>query len=132
MNDTNVGVGNYYDTPDEKEIERLSSKLSSWETWAREVLIDFKVKFDAHPAGMRLALNQWMHEHQFRELKRPTCCGAPCISYPLELTEKTTCIYLRDGTKVTVEREATTKGPAWLVVSPQSQITIANHNERQS
>lgn len=65
--------------------------------------------------------------HNGGSLKQP-CCGAPCVVNTIQTADKATCVYLRDGTKVTVERDATTKGPAWLKVSQQARITPAQHN----
>jgi len=36
-----------------------------------------------------------------------------------------TCVYLADGTKITVGRDGRTKGPAWLVVQEQAKIVPA-------
>jgi hypothetical protein len=33
-----------------------------------------------------------------------------------------TCVWLADGTKITIKRGAATIGPAWLEVEPQAKI----------
>lgn len=49
------------------EIEHLGRKsncvqfdLDAWEAWAREVCDDFKIEYDNHPIGLRLAIVKWM------------------------------------------------------------------------
>lgn len=36
------------------------NEVMDWERWAKEVLTDFKIPFDNHKTGMRMAINQWM------------------------------------------------------------------------
>jgi len=50
----------------------------------------------------------------------------PCITRIGESAGKAFVVYLRDGTKITVGRDKTTKGPSWLVVEQQAKI-IAHH-----
>lgn len=61
----------------------------------------------------------------------PHCCAAPCVTRIGDSNGKAFVVYLRDGTKITVCRDKTTKGPAWLEVQPQSKI-VAQHNNRIS
>lgn len=60
-------------------------------------------------------------------LARRNCSDAPLITRVGESNGKAFVVYLRDGTKITVGRDATTKGPAWLIVSQQSKI-VAHQN----
>ncbi len=57
------------------------------------------------------------------------CCAAPCVTRIGRSMGKAFVVYLRDGTKITVGRDKTTKGPAWLEVKEQSKIT-AQHNDK--
>lgn len=41
---------------------RMELELSENERWMREVLTDFKIPFDDHKVGMRIALTKWMHD----------------------------------------------------------------------
>ena len=50
-----------------KELEHLQRRsdfsyvdLELWERWAREVCEDFKIPYDNHPIGLRMAITQWM------------------------------------------------------------------------
>lgn len=38
----------------------VDKECVDWERWATEVLTDFKIPFDNHKIGIRLALTQWM------------------------------------------------------------------------
>ncbi len=53
------------------DLKRQSSEncleWQDWERWATEVLTDFKIPFDNHKVGMRMAMTQWMAE----KLKQP-------------------------------------------------------------
>lgn len=40
----------------------LLALLEDNERWQREVLIDFRIPFDDHKIGRRLALTQWMRD----------------------------------------------------------------------
>lgn len=35
-----------------------------WERWAREVCTDYRIPFDNHTVGLRLAIVDWMFNHQ--------------------------------------------------------------------
>ena len=54
------------------DIKRRDSEncleWQDWERWIKEVLTDFKIDFDPHKVGMRIAVTQWM----VKALKRPT------------------------------------------------------------
>lgn len=58
---------------------------------------------------------------------KDTSHKTPCISYVVKSwgTAHPSCIYLRDATKITVGRDKTTTGPAWLEISKQDSITTA-------
>lgn len=45
-------------------IRRLESELADNERWMREVLTDFRIPFDDHKIGRRLAFTRWMFERQ--------------------------------------------------------------------
>ncbi len=45
-------------------IGKLESELADNERWMREVLTDFRIPFDDHKIGRRLAFTQWMLERQ--------------------------------------------------------------------
>jgi hypothetical protein len=52
-----------------RELEHLERKancaqfdLDAWESWCREVCADFKIEYDNHPIGLRLAVVKWMAE----------------------------------------------------------------------
>jgi hypothetical protein len=47
-----------------KESDEAYAKLADNERWMREVLTDFKIPFDDHEQGRRLALVAWMADHQ--------------------------------------------------------------------
>lgn len=34
--------------------------IHPWEQWAKEVCADFKIEYDNHPVGLRLAITKWM------------------------------------------------------------------------
>lgn len=54
-----------YEDPAAVEIiGRLESELADNERWMREVLTDFRIAFDDHKTGRRLAFTQWMFERQ--------------------------------------------------------------------
>lgn len=38
--------------------------LQSYERWLNEVLTDFKIPFEDHAVGKRIALLNWMQEHK--------------------------------------------------------------------
>ncbi len=44
-------------------IGKLNDELKDHERWMHEVLADFKIPFDDHKTGMRMALTQWMIDH---------------------------------------------------------------------
>lgn len=54
--------------------------------------------------------------------------NAPCITRIGESNGKAFVIYLRDGTKIVVGRDKTTKGPAWLEVQKQAKIVPLHTN----
>lgn len=41
-------------------MTQLQAELDDNDRWMREVLTDFKIPFDDHKIGMRLAFTQWM------------------------------------------------------------------------
>lgn len=47
----------------ETTINRLETELADNERWMLEVLTDFRIPFDNHKIGLRLAFTQWMAEH---------------------------------------------------------------------
>ena len=54
-----------YEDPAAVEIiGRLESELADNERWMREVLTDFRIPFDDHKIGRRMAFTQWMFERQ--------------------------------------------------------------------
>lgn len=59
-------------------------------------------------------------------------CVRTCVTYTVQRDGKASCVYLRDGTKITVERDATTRGPAWLKVSQQAMIYAQNQAPNQT
>ncbi len=46
----------------EFKLQQNENEWRDWERWAREVCTDFKLPFDDHKVGMRLAITQWMAE----------------------------------------------------------------------
>ena len=42
------------------EKKALEAKIEDYERWLSEVLNDFKIPYDNHKIGKRLALTQWM------------------------------------------------------------------------
>lgn len=44
-------------------IEQLSTELTDHDRWIKDVLTDFKISFDDHKIGRRMALTQWMRDH---------------------------------------------------------------------
>ncbi len=46
------------------EYKRISE---DWERWMKEVLTDFRVPYDAHTEGMRIALTYWMVDMKDRK-----------------------------------------------------------------
>jgi hypothetical protein len=52
-----------YEDPAAVEIiGRLETEVADNERWMREVLTDFRIPFDDHKIGRRLAFTQWMHD----------------------------------------------------------------------
>ena len=47
-----------------ESIGKLEAELVDNEKWMREVLADFRIPFDDHKVGRRLAFTQWMCDHQ--------------------------------------------------------------------
>ena len=44
----------------EAAVVLLQKELADHDRWLAEVLVDFKIPFDYHKIGMRLALTRWM------------------------------------------------------------------------
>lgn len=61
-----------------------------------------------------------------------TRCVQTCVTYTVQRDGRASCVYLHDGTKITVERDATTKGPAWLKVSQQAMIYAQSQTPKQT
>ena len=40
----------------------VEMESNDWERWAREVCTDFRIPFDDHKVGLRMAITQWMAE----------------------------------------------------------------------
>ena len=54
-----------YEDPKAVEIiGTLENEIADNERWMREVLTDFRIPFDDHKIGRRLAFTQWMFERQ--------------------------------------------------------------------
>lgn len=55
------GSLNRYEDPQAVEIiNRLEKEIDDNDRWMREVLTDFRIPFDDHKMGRRLAFTQWM------------------------------------------------------------------------
>jgi hypothetical protein len=67
------------------ELEHLKRRsdfsyvdLELWERWAREVCADFKIPYDNHPIGLRMAITQWMAE----KLSNSVICPLESVDNP--------------------------------------------------
>lgn len=67
----NTGSGIAPFVMEDRETHARRVAIAAWEAaendndrWMREVLTDFKIQFDDHPIGRRLAFTQWMADHQ--------------------------------------------------------------------
>ncbi len=65
------GLPDMVDTDFARKLERERDELKrgstencfewqDWERWAKEVCEDFRIPFDNHKAGIRMAITQWM------------------------------------------------------------------------
>ena len=62
---------------------------------------------------------------------RPNEQIEPCIVYPKKMPEYPDCVYLKDGLKITVGRDYSVKGRAWLRIEPQQIIQIPSVKEQE-
>ncbi len=76
---------------------RNTIEWQDWERWAKEVLADFKIPYDNHKVGMRLAITQWMAYKLH---------GEPC--------------QICGGTKMVRNMPDDTKVPCWLCNGPEN------------
>ena len=51
-----------------RELETAKNEnweeVLDWERWAKEVCEDFRIPFDNHKVGLRVAITQWMAERK--------------------------------------------------------------------
>ena len=45
-------------------------EVLDWERWAKEVCEDFRIPFDNHKVGLRMAITKWMSERIRRDAQR--------------------------------------------------------------
>lgn len=50
---------------EQTHTQTMNNAIEDHERWLREVLTDFRIPFDDHETGRRLALTYWMVEHNF-------------------------------------------------------------------
>lgn len=52
-----------------------------------------------------------------------------CVAFPLEVDARTTCVWLKDGTKISISKNA--DGRVFLVRENSEMITAFEHGEVQ-
>jgi len=62
--------GTYVKHDDVSEYPYVDIHL--WEQWAKEVCEDFKIEYDNHPVGLRLAITKWMSNSLHNKEFNPT------------------------------------------------------------
>lgn len=58
------------------KVKDIEFARDSWHRWASEVLTDFKIPFDNHREGLRMAFTQWMANTRQQLLSAESDCAA--------------------------------------------------------